>query len=260
MRPGVSAGWDADQWVYIWVDGIDSGLRAEPHRLFALVVIGMNAQGEKHFLAIEAGVRESTQSWREVLLKLKGRELQAPVLAIGDGAMGFWAALEEIFPTTRHQRCWVHKTRNALNAFPTSLQPKAKQALRDIWEAETKACAEKAFEVFLHTYALKYPKATACLQKDRESLLTFYAFPAAHWPSLRTTNPIESTFGTIRHRTTRTKSCLNPDGMLHTLFKLGQCAEKNWRRLRGFRELAKVLDGIQFVDGLEEPPSDSVAA
>lgn len=169
-------------------------------------------------------------------------------------------ALEEIFPTTRHQRCWVHKTRNALNAFPTSLQPKVKQALQDIWGAETNACAEKAFEVFLHTYDLKYPKATACLQKDRESLLMFYAFPAAHWPSLRTTNPIESTFGTIRHRTPRTTGCLTRDGMLHMLFKLSQCAEKTWRRFRGFRELAKVLEEMQFVDGLEEPTSDSVAA
>lgn len=251
---------DAEQWVYIWVDGIYSGLRGEQHRLCALVVIGMNAQGKKHCLAIEDGVRESTQSWREVLLKLKARGLQAPMLAIGDGAMGFWAALEEIFPTTRQQRCGVHKTRNVLNAFPTSLQRKAKQALQDIWGAETQACVEKAFELFLRTYDLKYPKATACLQKDRESLLTFYVFPAAHGPSIRTTNPIESTFGTIRHRTTRTKGCLTRDGLLHRMFKLGQCAEKTWRRLRGFRELERILEGIPFIDGLEEAPSNSVAA
>ncbi len=251
---------DTAQWVYIWVDGIYSGLRAEQQRLCALVVIGMNAQGEKHFLAIEDGVRESTQSWREVLLKLKARGLQAPMLAIGDGAMGFWAAVEEVFPSTQHQRCWVHKTRNVLNAFPTSLQPKAKQALQDIWGAETKACAEKAFELFLHTYALKYPKATACLQKDREALLTFYAFPAKHWPSIRTTNPIESTFGTIRHRTTRTKGCLTRDGMLHMLFKLGRCAEKTWRRVRGFSQLSKVIEGVQFIDGIEQPTSAPVAA
>ena len=251
---------DTAQWVYIWVDGIYSGLRAEQQRLCALVVIGMNAQGEKHFLAIEDGVRESTQSWREVLLKLKARGLQAPMLAIGDGAMGFWAAVEEVFPSTQHQRCWVHKTRNVLNAFPTSLQPKTKQALQGIWGAETKACAEKAFELFLHTYALKYPKATACLQKDREALLTFYAFPAKHWPSIRTTNPIESTFGTIRHRTTRTKGCLTRDGMLHMLFKLGQCAEKTWRRVRGFSQLSKVIEGVQFIDGIEKPTSAPVAA
>jgi len=251
---------DADQWVYIWVDGIYSGLRAEQQRLCALVVIGMNVHGEKHLLAMEDGIRESTQSWREVLLALKARGLTAPALAIGDGALGFWAALAEIFPETRHQRCWCHKTQNVLNALPKSVQPKAKQALHEIWRAETKVDAERAFDGFLSTYDLKYPKATACLQKDREELLMFYVFPAAHWPSLRTTNPIESTFGTIRHRTTRTKGCLTRDGMLHMMFKLGQCAEKTWRRLRGFNELPKVIAGIQFTDGIEQTTSDSVAA
>lgn len=251
---------DNDQWVYIWVDGIYSGLRAEEHRLCVLVVIGVNAHGEKQFLAIEDGIRESTQSWREVLVGLKARGLMPPHLAVGDGAMGFWAALEEIFPTTRHQRCWCHKTQNILNALPKSVQPKAKQALHEIWGAETEATAERAFDLFLETYESKYPKATTCLQKDREALLTFYAFPAAHWQSLRTTNPIESTFGTIRHRTTRTKGCLTRDGMLHMMFKLGQCAEKTWRRLRGFRHLERVIGGIQFVDGLEETTTDPVAA
>jgi transposase-like protein len=251
---------DTDQWVYIWVDGIYSGLRAEQQRLCALVVIGMNVHGEKHLLAMEDGIRESTQSWREVLLHLKTRGLTAPALAIGDGALGFWAALEEIFPGTRHQRCWCHKTQNVLNALPKSAQPKAKQVLQDIWRSETKGRAEKAFDIFLDTYELKYPKATACLQKDREELLMFYVFPAAHWPSLRTTNPIESTFGTIRHRTARTKGCLTRDGMLHMMFKLGQCAEKTWRRLRGFRELPKVIAGIQFTDGIEQITKDPVAA
>ena len=251
---------DHEQWVYIWVDGIYSGLRAEQQRLCALVVIGMNAQGEKQFLAIEDGVRESTQSWREVLLNLKARGLNAPALAIGDGAMGFWGALEEIYPSTPQQRCWCHKTSNVLNALPTSVQPKAKHALQEIWQAETRAAAEHAFEVFLTTYELKYPKTTACLQKDREELLTFYKFPAQHWPSLRTTNPIESTFGTIRHRTARTKGCLTRDGLLHMMFKLGQCAEKNWRRLRGFKQLEKVIKGIQFTDGIEKPTIDPVAA
>ncbi len=250
---------DHEQWVYIWVDGIYRGLRAEQQRLCALVVIGMNAQGEKHFLAIEDGVRESTQSWREVLLNLKARGMNAPALAIGDGAMGFWRALEEIYPSTQQQRCWCHKTSNVLNTLPTSVQPKAKQALQDIWQAETRVAAEHAFEVFLATYTLKYPKATTCLQKDREELLTFYKFPAQHWPSLRTTNPIESTFGTIRHRTARTKGCLTRDGLLHMMFKLGQCAEKNWRRLRGFKQLEKVIKGIQFIDGIEET-IDPVAA
>ncbi|MCA9500789.1 MAG: IS256 family transposase [Steroidobacteraceae bacterium] len=252
---------DDEQWVYIWVDGIYSGLRAEKHqRLCALVVIGVNAQGEKQFLAIEDGIRESTQSWREVLLNLKARGLTAPALAIGDGAMGFWGALEEIYPSTQQQRCWCHKISNVLNTLPTSVQPKAKQALHDIWQAETKAAAEQAFEVFLATYELKYPKATACLQKDREEMLTFYKFPAQHWPSLRTTNPIESTFGTIRHRTARTKGCLTRDGLLHMMFKLGQCAEKTWRRLRGFQQLEKVIVGIQFADGIEETKIDPVAA
>ena len=251
---------DADQWVYIGVDGIYSGIRAEQQRLCALVVIGMNASGEKHLLAMEDGIRESTQSWREVLVHLNARGLNAPALAIGDGALGFWAALEEVFPGTRHQRCWCHKTQNVLNALPKSVHPKAKQALQEIWRSETKGLAEKAVDVFLDTYERKYPKATACLQKDREELLMFYAFPAAHWPSLRTTNPIESTFGTIRHRTKQTNGCLTRDGMLHMMCKLGQCAEKRWRRLRGFRELPKVVAGIAFTDGIEERTTDPVAA
>jgi transposase-like protein len=221
----------------------------------------MNVHGEKQLLAMEDGIRESTQSWREVLLHLKTRGLTAPALAIGEGALGFWAALEEIFPETRRHRCWGHKTQNVLNALPKSAQPKAKQAAQAIWRSETKGLAEQAFDEFLlDTYKLKYPKATACLQKDREDLLMFYAFPAAHWPSLRTTNPIESTFGTIRHRTARTKGCLTRDGMLHMMFKLGQCAEKTWRRLREFKELPKVIAGISFTDGIEQITKDPVAA
>jgi len=249
-----------EQWVYIWVDGIYSGLRAEHHRLCALVVIGVNARGKKQFLAIEDGLRESTQSWREVLLNLKARGMNAPAVAIGDGALGFWAALEEIYPSTRQQRCWCHKTSNVLNALPQSVQPKAKQTLQEIWRAETLVKAEQAFDLFLEIYEPKYPKATTCLQKDRAELLTFYAFPAHHWQSLRTTNPIESTFGTIRHRTKRTKGCLTREGMLHMMFKLGQCAEKSWRRLRGFRQLEKVGKGILFLDGIEETTIDPVAA
>ncbi len=251
---------DEAEWVYIWVDGIYSGLRAEQYRLCALVVIGVNSQGEKHFLAIEDGVRESTQSWREVLLSLKARGMTAPAVAIGDGALGFWSALEELYPSTRQQRCWVHKTRNVLNALPKSVQPKAKQALHEIWQAETKAAATEAFDRFLTTYEPKYPKATGCLEKDRAELLTFYGFPASHWQSLRTTNPIESTFGTIRHRTTRTKGCLTRDGMLHMMFKLGCCAEKTWRRLRGFQQLAQVIEGIQISDGIEASTKEPVAA
>ena len=157
-----------------------------------------------------------------------------PKLAIGDGAMGFWAALEEVLPETCQQRCWMHKTMNVLNCLPKLSQPKAKQALHNIWQAETKADAEQAFELFITTYDAKYPKATLCLQKDREELMAFYNFPAQHWQSIRTSNPIESTFGTIRHRTKRSKGCLSRDGMLHMMFKLGMCAQENWRRLRGF--------------------------
>ena len=251
---------DKDRWVYVWADGVDSGLRAEQTKLCTLVVIGVNACGEKRFLAIEGGARESTQSWREVLLKLKARGMNVPRLAIGDGAMGFWAALEEVYGDTRQPRCWMHKTMNVLNGLPTSAQPKAKQALHEIWQADTKEEAERAVDWFIRTYAPKYPKATLCLQKDREELLVFYDFPAQHWQSIRTTNPIESTFGTIRHRTNRSKGCLTRDGMLHMMFKLGLCAEKNWRRQRGWDYLAKVTTGVKFTDGIEATRSDQVAA
>ncbi len=251
---------DKDRWVYVWADGVYSGLRAEQTKLCALVVIGVNERGEKRFLAIEDGVRESTQSWREVLLNLKSRGMNVPQLAIGDGAMGFWSALEEVYGETRQQRCWMHKVMNVLNCLPKSGQPKAKQALHDIWQAETRSDAEKAFDLFLSTYDAKYPKATQCLQKDREELLAFYDFPAKHWQSLRTSNPIESTFGTIRHRTRRSKGCLSRDGMLHMMFKLGLCAEQNWRLLRGFRDLGRVITGVKFRDGIEVKEVDQVAA
>ena len=168
---------------------------------------------------------------------------------MGDGVMGFWAAVEEIYPSTHQQRCWGHKTNKVLNALPKSGQPKAKQALPEIWRAETKAAAARAFELFLKTYEAKYPKATACLEKDRQALLAFYAFPASHWQSLRTTKPIESTFGTIRHRTKRTKGCLTRDGLLQMMFKLGRCAEKTWRRPWGFKEFGKSYQGHSFYGG-----------
>jgi transposase-like protein len=251
---------DRDQWVYIWADGIYSGLRAEDAKLCALVIIGVNEQGEKRFLAIEDGVRESTQSWREVLLGLKARGMNSPKLAIGDGAMGFWAALDEVYSDTRQQRCWLHKMNNVLNRVPKSVQPKMKQSLYDIWQAETKQNAEQAFDQFAALYDAKYPKAVECLYRDRHELLTFYDFPALHWQSIRTTNPIESTFATIRHRTTRAKGCLSRDGMLHMLFKLGQSAEKTWRRQRGFDVLAKVITGVQFKDGIEIDTANQIAA
>ena len=251
---------DKDRWVYMWADGIYSGLRAEQTKLCALVVMGVNERGEKHFLAIEDGVRESTQSWREVLLKLKSRGMNPAKLAIGDGAMGFWAALDEVYPETGQQRCWMHKTMNVLNCLPKTAHVNAKQALHAIWQAETKENAEKAFDLFIETYEPKYPKATLCLHKDRDELVAFFDFPAQHWQSIRMSNPIESTFGTIRHRTKRSKGCLTRNGMLHMMFKLGMCAEKNWRRLRGFNYLAKVITGIEFKDGIEVTEVDQVAA
>ena len=241
-----------DQWAYIWADGIYSVLRSEQDKLCTLVIVGVNERGEKHFLAIEDGVRESTQSWREVLLQLKNRGMNIPQLAIGDGAMGFWSAMDDVYPDTRHQCCWVHKTANILKRIlPKTSQLKAKKALREIWQAETKTNAENAFDLFIESYDAKYPTATVSLQKDREELLTFYDFPAMHWQSIRTSNPIESTFGTIRHRTKRSREHLSREEMLHMMFKLSQCAEKRWRRLRGFDHLAKVIEGVKFRDGVE---------
>jgi putative transposase len=249
-----------DDWVYIWADGIYSGLRGEDHKLCALVIIGVNARGHKEFLAIEDGVRESTQSWKEVLLGLQARGLNAPKLAIGDGALGFWAALDETFPDTRHQRCWQHKTINILNKFPKSSQPKVKAMLHDIWRAETRKSAEKAFNLFVKTYHEKFPDAVNLLHKDRTELLAFYDFPALHWQSIRTTNPIESAFATIRHRTKRSKGCLKRNGMLHMMFKLGQCAQQNWRKLRGFNHLAELIEGINFKDGIKQNQPKTAAA
>jgi transposase-like protein len=197
-------------------------------------------------------VRESVQSWRELLLDLRRRGLSiGPELAVADGALGFWQALEEVWPQTRGQRCWVHKTINVLNKLPKSLQAKATRALQDIWMAETKKEALVAFDAFVETYGVKYDKAVACLVKDREALLAFYDFPAEHWKHLRTTNPIESTFATIRHRTVRSKGCLSNKTALALVFKLAQAAEKSWRRLDGHHHLPKVILGVTFTDGVE---------
>jgi transposase-like protein len=241
-----------DRWVYLWVDGIHFGIRSDEAPLCALVVIGVNERGHKQLLAIEEGYRESTQSWREVLLHLKGRGLElAPKLAVGDGAMGFWAALAEVYPQTREQRCWVHKTANVLNRVPRSVQPKLKQDLQAIWMAATKADAETAHEQFLATYGAKYPKAVELLTKDRERLFTFYDFPAEHWRHLRTTNPIESTFATVRHRTDRTRGAVSRESIVPFVFKLARVAERTWRKLNGFEFLAKVITGVRFHDGIE---------
>ncbi|WP_240127163.1 IS256 family transposase [Thermomonas alba] len=247
-----SAPLDRDRWVYLWVDGIHFGIRADNAPLCALVVIGVDERGNKHLLAIEEGYRESTQSWREVLLHLKARGLAVPPeLAVGDGAMGFWAALAEVYPATRQQRCWVHKTANVLNRLPKGVQRKAKADLQAIWMAATRAEAHRAFDRFIAVYGAKYPKAAELLRKDREQLLTFYDFPAEHWRHLRTTNPIESTFATVRHRTDRTRGAISRDSIVPLVFKLAKIAETHWRKLNGFAWLAKVITGVRFRDGVE---------
>ncbi len=214
------------------------------------VIIGADEYGRKELLAIADGYRESAQSWREVLLDLKRRGLAiGPELATGDGALGFWKALREVYGQTREQRCWVHKTANVLNKLPKSVQPRAKQHLQEIWMAETRAVAEKAVDFFLEAYGPKYDKAVACLEKDRDVLLTFYDFPAEHWKHLRSTNPIESTFATVRLRTTKTKGCLSRQTAMTMVFKLCQSAAKKWRRLDGSDQLAEIIKGVKFKDG-----------
>jgi len=248
-----------DRYVYVWADGIYSALRGEDDRRCLLVLIGVNEQGEKRLLALEDGYRESKASWLGVIQDLQGRGLKdAPQLAVGDGALGFWAALDEAWPQTRCQRCWVHKTANVLNEIPKSIQGKAKAGLHEIWMAETKAQAEKAFDRFVKGYGAKYPKAVECLKKDRAALLAFYDFPAEHWTHIRTSNPIESTFATIRHRTTRTKNCVSRSTLLGLVFQLALAAQKSWRRLDGFKLLPDVVKGVRFQDGIAvvEPPDE----
>jgi putative transposase len=248
-----------ERYVYVWADGIYSTLRGEDDRLCLLVLIGVNEQGDKRLLALSDGYRESKASWLSVVQDLQARGLQdAPKLAIGDGALGFWAAINEAWPATRQQRCWVHKTANVLAALPDSLQGKAKAGLHEIWMAATKAGAEKALAGFLRDFEAKYPKAVNLLEKDREALLAFYDFPAEHWIHIRTTNPIESSFATIRHRTTRTKNCVSRNTLLGLVFQLALTAEKGWRRIRGFKQLPDVVNGIRFQDGIaviQEPES-----
>jgi putative transposase len=241
------------QYVYFWVDGIHFNIRLEEDRQCILVVMGATPEGKKELVAVQDGIRESEQSWRELLLDLRARGLQeAPKLAVGDGALGFWAALPKVFGETREQRCWVHKTANVLDKLPKGKQGKAKTMVHDIWMAETRADAERAFDLFVETYAAKYPKATECLAKDRDVLLTFYDFPAEHWVHIRTTNPIESTFATVRLRTKRTKGCGSRVACLAMVFKLAQSAEQRWRALNGSSLLPDVIKGVQFVDGLRK--------
>jgi transposase-like protein len=244
--------WRGHEFVYVWADGIYLNVRSDERRCL-LVVIGCDAHGRKQLLAIEEGYRESTESWRALLLSLRDRGVRiAPKLAIGDGGMGFWAALAEVFPTTREQRCWLHKTMNVLDKLPKGLHAEAKLALHEIWLAESRAAAEKAFDRFVATYQAKYPKAVQCLAKDRAELLAFYDFPAAHWQHLRTTNPIESSFATIRLRSHKTKNCVSARTGLALVHQLAMSAQQRWRRLRGFRQLADVVAGVRFIDGVDE--------
>ena len=244
--------WHGHEFVYLWADGIYLNIRAAERRCL-LVVIGCDTHGRKHFLAIEEGFRESTESWKALLLSLRDRGLKvAPTLAIGDGAMGFWTAMAEVFPSTRSQRCRVHKTVNVLDKLPKTLHSQAKSALHAIWQAEIKDQADKAFDRFIATYEAKYPKATGCLAKDRDELLAFYDFPAAHWQHLRTSNPIESTFATIRLRTAKTRNCVSAKSGSALLYQLAMSAQKRWRRLRGFRQLADVIADVKFIDGIDE--------
>jgi putative transposase len=242
----------AKRYVYAWADGIHLQARLEDDAQCILVIIGATPEGKKELIGFTDGTRESAHDWRTLLLDLKRRGLAiAPELAVADGALGFWKALGEVWPKTRGQRCWVHKTANVLNRLPKSQHTKAKRALQEIWMAETKMDADVAFDAFIGSYEVKYDKAAECLEKDRGALLAFYDFPAEHWKHLRTTNPIESTFATVRHRTIRSKGCLSNKTALAMVFKLVDGAQKHWRKLDGHNQLPKIIQGVKFTDGLE---------
>ncbi len=269
LSPGVisrlTAGWQegyeawqrrdlsARRYLYIWADGVYLQARMEPQAECILVIIGATPEGRKELVGFQVGVRESAQSWRELLVDIKARGLaMAPEIAVGDGAMGFWKALDEVFPGARHQRCWVHKAANVLNKFPKSMVPAVKSDLQNIHHAETRADALAAIETFRQKYGLKYAPAVACLTKDVDALLAFYDFPAEHWDHLRTANPVESVFATVRHRTVRTKGALSQRTAKLMVFKLIHAASKTWRRLNGRNQLPKLIEGIKFTDGIAE--------
>ena len=241
----------SEQYAYWWVDGVYTGLRADDtDKQCLLVIIGVKPDGSKERVAIGDGLGESKESWRDLLLDLKERGLKTgPLLATGDGAMGFWAALNEVFPKTRHQRCWVHKMANVLNALPRSLQGKAKADLRDIWMAPTLDVAERAFKRFVANYGAKYPQAAEKLTKDEDALLAFYDFPSEHWQHIRTTNPIESTFATVRHRSSRTRNCVSRTTFLGLAFKLIEEAEKSWNKIHGADKITALMQGTVFKNG-----------
>jgi putative transposase len=251
----------ARRYVYVWADGVYLQARMEDHAECMLVLIGATPEGRKELVGFQVGVRESSQSWRELLIEVKRRGLTiAPELAVGDGALGFWTALDAIYPGTRHQRCWVHKTANVLNKAPKPVQISMKADLREIHGAPTRAAAEAAISVFAEKYGAKYAKAAVCLTKDRDALLAFYDFPAEHWDHLRTSNPIESVFATVRHRTVRTKGSLSPTTARLMVFKLVVAASKTWRRLKGENQLPKVVAGATFQDGTEVTQRPSTRA
>jgi len=259
----------ARRYVYIWADGVYLQARMEDDAACMLVIVGATPEGRKELVGFQVGVRESAQSWRELLVDpgsspgqaLKARGLSAaPEIAVGDGAMGFWKAIEEIFPATRHQRCWQHKLLNVLNKVPKSVQPNMKADLREVRDAPDRASAETAVAVFTEKYGSKYPKATECLTRDREALLAFFDFPAEHWDHLRTSNPIESVFATVRHRTVRTKGALSHKSARLMVFKLVMAASKTWRRLKGENRLPMVVAGVKFTDGVATTATDDQRA
>ena len=269
LSPGViarlTADWQADydrwqrrdlsarRYVYVWADGVYLQARMEPTAECMLVVIGATPEGKKELLGFQVGLRESAQSWRELLVDLKARGLAAPPnLAVGDGALGFWKALDEVFPSALHQRCWFHKMSNVLNHFPKAVQPAVAAGLREISHADTRAAALAAIETFKEKYGVKYERGVACLTKDTQTLLAFYDFPAEHWDHLRTSNPIESVFATVRHRTVRTKGALSQRTAKLMVFTLVRAASKKWRRLNGANQLPSVIEGVTFTDGIAQ--------
>ncbi len=252
----------ARRYVYVWADGVYLQARMEPQAECMLVLIGATPEGRKELLGFQVGVRESAHSWRELLVDLKAHGLVvAPELVTGDGALGFWKALDEVSPTPRHQRCTLHKNVNVMDKLPKSVQPAAKSDLREVWNAPDRATAEAAIATFAEKYGAKYERAVTCLTKDQDALLTFYDFPAEHWDHLRTSNPIESVFATVRHRTVRTKGALSQDTARLMVFKLVMAAAKTWRRLKGENQLPKVVQGVTFHNGVEvtNTPAQSAA-
>lgn len=241
------------KYVYLWADGIYFNVRLDDDRACILVIMGTLEDGTKELVAVHAGYRESKLSWLEILQDLKSRGLKhSPKLAVGDGALGFWAAMNEAYPETRHQRCWVHKTANVLDKLPKSVQPNAKKMIHEMYLSPTKKDALAAFDAFVKLYSAKYPKACGCLEKDKDILFTFYDFPAEHWPHIRTTNPIESTFATVRLRSKRTKGCGSRDATISMVFMLCMQAQKHWRKINGYMLILKLFRGVVFIDGVEK--------